>query len=90
MGIYSLVGEFVGKMEAAYKALKGSTLKWLWKFNMPQNCQEGLLKHTLLDLISTVSDSMSLCLDPKIYIFDKFPDEAKNSWSRSYALRPVL
>lgn len=77
-------------MQAAYEALKGSTLTWLWKFNMPQNCQEGLLKHTLLDLLSTVSGSISLCLDPKIYISDKFPDEADYSRSRSYALRPVL
>lgn len=26
-----------GKIQAAYKALEGSTLERVWKFNMPQN-----------------------------------------------------
>lgn len=25
------------EIQAAYKALEGSTLEWVWKFNMPQN-----------------------------------------------------
>lgn len=81
-----MVGEIGGKIQAAYKALEGSILKWVWKFNMPQNCQEGLFKHALLDLIPTVSDSVDLWLGPRICI----PNKAGNGWGRRHALRSLL
>lgn len=82
------LGRTMEKIQAAYKILEGSILKWVWKFNMLQNCQRGLIKTWIA--IPIVSDLVNPCLGSRICISNKFPDEAGHRWGRSYALRPLL